>query len=62
MIRLDAVENANVSKDFGVGGDKLKLRPLIYSHGNKGLPAGYASVLSDYASRGMIVFAPAHTD
>lgn len=61
-IRLDAVENATISKDFGSEEGKLKLRPMIYSHGNKGLPAGYASVLSDYASRGMVVFAPAHTD
>jgi dienelactone hydrolase len=60
MIRIDAVENAEISKDFGPG--KLKLRPLIYSHGNKGLPAGYAANLSDFASRGMVVFAPAHTD
>jgi hypothetical protein len=59
-IRLDCVENAKLSDDFSEG--KLKLRPLIYSHGNKGHPTGYACNLSDYASRGMIVFAPSHTD
>lgn len=59
-LRIDAVENAVMSQDFGAG--KLKLRALIYSHGNNGCPTGYSSVLTDYASRGMIVFAPAHTD
>ena len=58
-LATDIVENARLSEDFLSSG---RLRPIIFSHGNKYAPNHYTGLLSEFASRGYIVFAPYHTD
>jgi hypothetical protein len=58
-LRLDAVPDAKVSRDFC---ENKKLRTLIFSHGNKSSGNHNAAMLMDYASRGFMTFAIYHTD
>lgn len=58
-VRLDAVPDAKVSRDFC---ENKKLRTLIFSHGNKSSGNNNAAMLMDYASRGFMTFAIYHTD
>jgi predicted dienelactone hydrolase len=60
VIKIDAIKNANLAKDFSSG--RKKLRPVLFSHGLFANNKMYTGLCIDLASHGFIVFAPNHSD
>jgi len=58
-VKVPAVENAKFSKDFM---SSKKMRPILFSHGDKSTANMLAGTMIDFASRGYACFAPLHTD
>lgn len=59
-VRVGAILEAPVAKDFATGGKKLI--PMVFSHGLSAHRAYYTMVGKDFASQGYVVFGINHCD